>query len=97
MVESNFRVLEFSKDDFEKLIRNTVSTELQKIYGMVNSIQQPKPKSDLMTRDEVGKLLNVSLVTLHNWEKKRYLVPKKVGGRVLYLREDVYAKVNQYS
>lgn len=97
MVESNFRVLEFSKDDFEKLIRNTVSTELQKIYGMVDSIQQSKPKSDLMTREEVGKLLNVSLVTLHNWEKKRYLVPKKVGGRVLYLREDVYAKVNQYS
>lgn len=50
-----------------------------------------------MTREEVSKLLNVSLVTLHNWEKKRYLVPKKVGGRVLYLREDVYAKVNQYS
>lgn len=97
MVESNFRVLEFSKDDFEKLIRNTVSTELQKIFGMVDSIQQSKPKSDLMTREEVGKLLNVSLVTLHNWEKKRYLVPKKVGGRVLYLREDVYAKVNQYS
>ncbi len=94
MIESNFRVLEFSKDDFEELIRNTVSAELQKIYSMVNNIQQTKPKSDLMTREEVSKLLNVSLVTLHNWEKKRNLIPKKIGGRVLYLREDVYAKVN---
>ena len=97
MIESNFRVLEFSKDEFEKLIRNTVSSELQKIYGLVNNIQQDKPKSDLLTREEVSKLLNVSLVTLHNWEKKRYLMPKKIGKRVLYLREDVYAKINQYS
>ena len=56
MIESNFRVLEFSKDEFEKLIRNTVSSELQKIYGMVNNVQQDKPKSDLLTREEVSKL-----------------------------------------
>lgn len=94
MIESNYRVLEFSKDDFEKLIRNTVATELQKIYGMVNNIQYAKPQSELLTREEVSKLLNVSLVTLFNWDKKKVLVSKKVGGRVLYLREDVYAKLN---
>ena len=94
MIESNYRVLEFSKDDFEKLIRNTLATELQKIYGMVNNIQHTKPQSELLTREEVSKLLNVSLVTLFNWDKKKVLVSKKVGGRVLYLREDVYAKLN---
>lgn len=94
MIESNFRVLEFSKDDFEKIIRDTVSTEFQKMMGMVNNFQSSKPKSDLMTREEVSLLLNVSLVTLHNWEKKKILISKKVGGRVLYLREDVYAKLN---
>jgi DNA-binding transcriptional regulator YiaG len=94
MIESNFRVLEFSKDDFEKIIRDTVSTEIQKIMGMVSNFQFTKPKSDLMTREEVSLLLNVSLVTLHNWEKKKILISKKMGGRVLYLREDVYAKLN---
>jgi hypothetical protein len=94
MIESSIRVLGFSKEDFEKLIRNTVASELQKIQSVVGSIQQVKPQSDLMTRDEVSQLLNVSLVTLHNWEKKKVLISKKVGGRVLYLREDVYAKLN---
>ena len=47
-----------------------------------------------MTRGEVSKLLNVSLVTLYNWEKKKVLVSRKVGGRVLYLRDEVYARFN---
>ena len=78
MIESNFRVLEFSKEDFENLVRNTVAAELQKIYGMVNNIQNAKPQSELMTREEVSKLLNVSLVTLFNWEKKKVFVYKIV-------------------
>ena len=94
MKESTYRVLEFTREDLERLVKEALSSEFQKMMGMINNIKGNKTKSDLMTREEVSKLLNVSLVTLHNWEKKKVLVSRKVGGRVLYLRDEVYSRLN---
>jgi len=94
MKESTYRVLEFTREDLERLVKEALSSEFQKMMGMLNNLEGNKTKSDLMTREEVSKLLNVSLVTLHNWEKKKVLVSRKVGGRVLYLREEVYSRLN---
>ena len=94
MKESTYRVLEFTRDDLERLVKEALSSEFQKMMGMLNNLENNKNKSDLMTREEVSKLLNVSLVTLHNWEKKKVLVSRKVGGRVLYLRDEVYSQFN---
>ena len=81
-------------EDLERLVKEALSSEFQKMMGMINNFEGNKTKSDLMTREEVSKLLNVSLVTLHNWEKKKVLVSRKVGGRVLYLRDEVYSRLN---
>jgi hypothetical protein len=94
MKESTYRVLEFTREDLERLVKEALSSEFQKMMGMLNNLDGNKTKSDLMTREEVSKLLNVSLVTLHNWEKKKVLVSRKVGGRVLYLRDEVYSRLN---
>ena len=94
MKESTYRVLEFSREDLERLVKEALSSEFQKMMGMLHNFDNNKSKSDLMTREEVSKLLNVSLVTLHNWDKKKVLVSKKVGGRVLYLRDEVYSRLN---
>ena len=94
MKESTYRVLEFTREDLERLVKEALSSEFQKMMGMLNNLESNKNKSDLMTREEVSKLLNVSLVTLHNWEKKKVLVSRKVGGRVLYLRDEVYSQFN---
>ena len=42
-----------------------------------------------MSRSEVAAKLCVSVTTLWRWARDGYLVPKKVGRRVLYLRSDV--------
>ena len=94
MKESTYRVLEFSREDLERLVKEALSSEFQKMMGMLHNFEGNKPKSDLMTREEVSELLNVSLVTLHNWEKRKVLVSRKLGGRVLYLRDEVYSRLN---
>ena len=94
MKESTYRVLEFTREDLERLVKEALSSEFQKMMVMLNNLESNKNKCDLMTREEVSKLLNVSLVTLHNWEKKKVLVSRKVGGRVLYLRDEVYSQFN---
>ena len=92
MIESNYRVLEFSKDDLRKIINDAVSFEVNKILTAIN-VNNVQSDNELLTRKEVSKLLNVSLVTLNKWEKLKILIPNKVGGRVLYIKGDVYRKL----
>jgi hypothetical protein len=94
MKESNYRVLEFSKEELEKLVKEVFSNELGKIFETMSYKDNKSQKTEFLTREEVSSLLNVSLVTLYNWDKKRYLVSRKVGGRVLYLRDEVYSRLN---
>jgi len=35
-------------------------------------------------------VLNVTVQTLNNWRREGVLNPLKIGGRVLYIKEDVY-------
>ncbi len=94
MTESNFRVLEFTKDDLKRIINDAVSVEVNKILNAIN-VSNFNSNDELLTRKDVSKLLNVSLVTLNKWEKLKILIPRKVGGRVLYIKGDVYKKLRE--
>ena len=50
---------------------------------------QPQQQTKYLTRLEVCELLNVSLVTLHTWNKNGKLKAVGIGGRVLYRQEDI--------
>lgn len=42
-----------------------------------------------MSRNEAAAKLRVSVHTLWRWARDGYLVPKRIGRRVLYLKSDV--------
>ena len=48
-----------------------------------------------LSRDEVADLLNVTKPTLWRWEKINYLVPFRMGGKVLYKLSEVKDIMNQ--
>ena len=50
---------------------------------------QPKEPTEYLTRNEVKKLLNVDLSTVHNWTKKGKLKSYGIGSRVYYKRHEV--------
>ena len=69
-------------------LREIVASELQKVKELI--IPTPKDDSDnIMTREEVCKLLKVSNTTLFNWNNQKILENFKVGRRVYYKRQDV--------
>ena len=47
-----------------------------------------------LSRSETAELLHVTEVTLNNWEKKNILIPKRIGGRVLYKETDVLSRLD---
>ena len=48
-----------------------------------------------MTREDAAKALNVTLTTLWRWAKTGYLVPVKIGTKVLYRASDIDALLNR--
>lgn len=50
---------------------------------------QPKEPTELMTRKEVTKFLNINLSTLYHWTNKGMLQAYGIGNRVYYKRQEV--------
>lgn len=48
-----------------------------------------KKSTKYLTRKEVASLLDVSLVTIHEWCKKGILKPKRIGTRVRFSLADI--------
>ena len=60
-----------------------------------NLLQMVAGDDTLLTRNEVAKLLNISLVTLHHHNKKNILKPThKIGRRILYLKSAVLTAIS---
>jgi hypothetical protein len=56
----------------------------------------PKPKDpeEYITSQEIAKALNISLVTLWQWDKNGITSPLRVGNRKLYRRSDLEKILN---
>jgi len=53
----------------------------------------PKQPNEYLTRQEVAKMFNCDLSTIHNWCKSRKLKPLGLGSRVYFLRSDIEASL----
>jgi excisionase family DNA binding protein len=51
--------------------------------------QKENNQSGYLSRKEVAKLLKITLPTLHDWTKLKYLRAYKIGTRVLYKELEV--------
>lgn len=94
MMEDQITILGISKDELVGLVKEAVKQEFNRQRAMGEA-----PKSlevdKYLTRNEVCDLLNVSYVTLNNWSKRDVLMPRKIGGRVLYIKNEVFKKLDK--
>jgi hypothetical protein len=79
------------------LIENTTLDELvNELNNIVNKAihQKQEPinvnENTILTREETKKLLKVSYVTLHKWNKLGVLPAFNVGNRVYYKLDDIH-------
>lgn len=81
----------------EQIFLNGINVEqlLERIGKLLDSrLESTTPKktetqSHYLSRPEVAKLLKISLPTLHDWTKLKWLQSYKIGNRVLYKLEEV--------
>lgn len=93
MLTQNINLVHVTLEDMANTLREIVASELQKIKNLIP--ETPKDETDkVLTREEVCKLLGVSLTTLFNWNNDKTLVNYKIGRRVYYKESDVKALLN---
>jgi predicted DNA-binding transcriptional regulator AlpA len=77
-------------------VSNLVCEVAKKTALEVKQLFKEQDKSDeLLTRQQVAKLLGVTLTTLWNYEKRKVLIPLRIGGRVRYRMSDVQAAMKK--
>jgi hypothetical protein len=83
--------IENSEDFKNEIIRGVVSQI--KDLGIFNQPKEENP-NELVSRAETAKILNISLVKLWEITKNKLLPVYKIGGKVLYKRNEIKDFIN---
>lgn len=74
-----------SEDALRKIVREMCAEERQRVERAVaEHREQPT-----ISRREAARMLNVTTSTLWRWANDGYLVPVKIGSKVLYRATDI--------
>ena len=88
---ANF-IVQISANDLREVMRSFYEEERQRIEAE-RKINRERPT---LTRKETAKILGVTLSTLWKWAQMGYLVPVKIGTRVMYRPTDVDAMLEKH-
>ncbi|MCY1636596.1 helix-turn-helix domain-containing protein [Marinifilum sp. D737] len=83
-------LLSIQKDELKAIIKESVSDTLKSISA---SKTENANLPVYLTRKETANLLRISLPTLHSLTRLRRLSVIRVGGKVLYHRDEILQKV----
>lgn len=78
-------IIAISAADLKAIVNTMVRGERERIDKELKE-QKERPT---MTRQQAAEALNVSISTLYNWAECGYLVPCKIGTKVLYIASDI--------
>lgn len=74
-----------SPEELKASIISDMRNELKKLADNFN----PAPAPQYLTRQELSKILKVSLVTLNDWNKKEIIKPYRLGNLIRYKQSEV--------
>ncbi|WP_204345551.1 helix-turn-helix domain-containing protein [Psychroserpens algicola] len=81
------------KVEIEQVSIRELIEKFEEIIIKNTNFQKPEFESnipDILTRNQVAEMLQVSKVTLNNWAKNKVLIPYSIGTRVYYRKEDIF-------
>lgn len=91
MTQDKFTAIQIQGINAETLLQRFDTIESQ--IKTLQTIPQTPDTNKLLTRQEVAKLLGVSLVTVHNWIKSQILTAYRVGNKVRFKESEVLASL----
>lgn len=78
-----------TEEDFQKALEMVYFRAKEAAVAGI-SMQIPRKEDTLLSKNEAMAILGKSANTLWKWERRGYLVPLRVGGRVMYKEHDLH-------
>lgn len=82
---ATIQFIQYSPEQLQSEINAGVKVQLQEFLKHF----KPKVPNEYLTRQEVAKMFDVDISTVHNWCKSKKLNPLGIGSRVYFLRSEV--------
>jgi hypothetical protein len=79
------KLIQVTPEELKNIINDILDIKLKEFSGS-NENQQ---KTELLSRKETKELLNVSYVTLNNWNRKGILEPSYLGNKLFYNKQQI--------
>jgi hypothetical protein len=86
-MSANIQFIQYTPEQLQSEISNGVKIQLEEFLKHFKPIQP----AEYLTRQQVAKMFDVDLSTVHNWSKSGKLKPLGLGSRVYFLRTDIEA------
>jgi hypothetical protein len=72
-------------------LKNEITADVKVVLDEFLKQFKPVQPAEYLTRQNVAKMFDVDLSTVHNWCKSGKLKPLGIGSRVYFLRTDIEA------
>ena len=86
-MSANIQFIQYTPEQLQSEISNGVKIQLEEFLKHFKPVQP----AEYLTRQQVAKMFDVDLSTVHNWCKSGKLKPLGIGSRVYFLRTDIEA------
>lgn len=74
-------------------LKNEITADVKVVLDDFLKHYKPIRPAEYLTRQQVAKMFDVDLSTVHNWCKSGKLKPLGIGSRVYFLRTDIEASL----
>lgn len=79
----------FSSFTIEQLKAELSEDIFKRIAPLIQSVNQPTPSTEFLSRKQTAKLLGVSLVTIGDWTKTGKIKGYRIASRIRYKRAEI--------
>ena len=87
-------IFQLNLEPLERIIQEATSRAVSEALKRF-SPPQDKPVQELLTRQEACKKLKITLPTLSDWTKRKYLKSYTIGGRIYYKSDELNRALTQ--
>ena len=72
-----------------------LQADLRELICHIKGQENMEETSQFLTRQELAKMLQINLSTLHHWAKAKRITPIYIGGRVYFSRKEIMSFINK--
>jgi hypothetical protein len=84
-MERTIQFVQITPEQLQNAIIEGVKSQLNDLKAHF----QPKEPTEYLTRQDVAKMLQIDLSSVHNWTKRGVLKSYQISGRIYYKRAEV--------